>query len=131
MVKDYTFRRGDICWYNGESPSGNSYVLQGRHPAVIVSPDYINETSGTVIIAPMTSNTSKHLYANQLDIVLNGYRSRIKCEQLRVVDKTDLMPPHAKLDSYSLDALNRALMWALGLNVSEKSFATLAVISDC
>lgn len=64
--KDYTFRRGDICWYEDHRPIDlNSNILQGNHPVVVVSANRLNEVSSLVTVVPMTTNTLKKIYANQ------------------------------------------------------------------
>ena len=131
MERDFTFRRGDICWYRDPMPSGDSYVLHETRPAVVISSDTYNEKSGTVVIVPMTRNTTRRCFSNQIDIVIDGIRSRIRCDQVRVTDKSTLFPPHAKLDDTALEALEDALLNALGFNMEKKSTATLAVMYDC
>ena len=52
--KDYTFRRGDICWYEDHTPIDlNSNILQGNHPVVVVSANRLNEVSSLVTVVPM------------------------------------------------------------------------------
>ena len=112
-------------------PSGDSYVLHETRPAVVISSDTFNEKSGTVVIVPMTRNTNRRRFSNQIDIVMDGMRSRVRCDQVRVTDKATLLPPHAKLDDTALVALEKALLNALGFNSDTKSTATLAVMYDC
>lgn len=116
MERDLTFQRGCICWYNDPmSREEESYVLRGRRPVVVVSNDDINEISGTIVVAPMTTATDKKLYPGQFDICLKGIMSRIRCDQLRVVDKTALEEPYATLGDECVDALDEALLMALGM----------------
>lgn len=116
MEKDMTFHRGDICWFTDPIyREENSFVLRGKRPAVVVSTDAANETSCTVVIAPMTTKIDKRLYPGQFDIYLDGVHSRIRCDQTRVVDKTMLEVPHGTLDSECMDALDIALLNAMGL----------------
>jgi predicted transcriptional regulator len=73
MERDMTFHRGDICWFTDPVyREENSFVLRGKRPAVIVSTDEANETSGTVVIAPLTTKIDKRLYPGQFDIWLDG-----------------------------------------------------------
>lgn len=116
MERDLTYRRGCICWYT--DPNGReeeSYILRGKRPAVIVSSDTINEISSTIVIAPMTTATDKRLYPGQFDIHLRGVTSRVRCDQTRVVDKSSLSEPYATLNDECVDALDMAIMVALGL----------------
>lgn len=129
--KDYTFRRGDICWYEDPAPvKENTHILRGNHPVVVVSANRLNEVSTIVTVVPMTSNVLKKLYTNQVDITLNGQRSRIKCEQIRVVNKTDLRPPHASLNKAAMGALEDALMDALGIETDDCGTGRLATVAE-
>lgn len=129
--KDYTFRRGDICWYEDHTPIDlNSNILQGNHPVVVVSANRLNEFSSLVTVVPMTTNTMKKIYPNQIEITLNGQRSRIKCEQIRVVNKTDLRPPHASLNKAAMGALEDALMDALGIETDDCGTGRLASVAE-
>lgn len=116
MERDMTFHRGDICWFiDPIYREENSFVLRGKRPAVIVSTDEANETSCTVVIAPMSTKIDKRLYPGQFDIWLDGTQSRIRCDQARVVDKHMLEAPYASLDDECMDALDIALLNAMGL----------------
>ena len=116
MERDYTYRRGCICWYTGpQERNEGSCVLTGTRPVLIISTDNNNETSGTVVVAPMTTAIEKKLYPGQFEIFANGQTSRVRCDQIRVVDKISLEAPKAFLNEECMDALDRALMLALGL----------------
>lgn len=126
-MTDYTFRRGDIVWFNDPvDEMDGTYVLHGRHPAIVVSGDGANIHSDTVIIAPMTSNTAKRIYPGQFDVSFERL-SRVRCDQLRVVDKHTLEQPVAKLDQDALSRLDSALTEALGIWCSS-GFDTVSVV---
>ena len=111
---DYTYRKGDICWYRDTTPCRNTYVKHGVRPAIIVSPDLMNFSSDTVIIVPMTSRTDKKCYPGQFDIISNGERGRVLCDQIRVVDKSRLDPPHTRIGKDVEARLNVALLEVTG-----------------
>lgn len=116
MEKDYTFRRGCLCWFSDpHSREEDSFVLRGRRPVIIASHDTFNEMSATVIVVPMSTNTMKKLYRGQFDIIHGGIQSRVHCDQIRVVDKASLEAPYATLDDACMDALDRALMGILDM----------------
>ena len=116
-MRDYTFRRGDICWFNDPVPvMGGSFVTRGRHPAVIVSDDTTNAIDNVLIVVPMTSNTLKRLYPGQFDIYFDGMRSRVRCDQIRAVDRTDLEPPVSRLSPEAMVKLDDTLMSVLGIS---------------
>lgn len=115
-MMDYTFRRGDICWFNDPIPVTHAtYITHGRHPAIIVSDDGNNLNGDTVIIAPMTSNVAKRLYPGQFDIELSGHPSRVRCDQLRVVDKHTLENPIARIAPEAFAKLDEALLCIMGI----------------
>ena len=113
---DYTFRRGDICWFNDPIPvSYRTHITHGRHPAIVISDDGNNLYGDTVIIAPMTSNVTKRIYPGQFDIELSGHASRVRCDQLRVVDKHTLERPIARLAPEAFRKLDEALLSIMGI----------------
>ena len=127
-MTDYTFRRGDICWFNDPVPvTTGTYISHGRHPAIIVSDDGNNLNGDTVIIAPMTSNVAKRMYPGQFDIDLGGHPSRVRCDQLRVVDKHTLEKPHARLAPEAFAKLDEALLSILGVG-SKTGFVMAGLI---
>lgn len=129
--RDYTFRRGDVCYYNDPCECDeSSNILHGKRPVVIVSTNRLNETSSLVTVVPMTTNTLKKIYPTQIEIIMNGTRSRIKCEQIRVVNKTDLRPPHASLNKAAMGALEDALMDALGIETDDCGTGRLASVAE-
>ena len=129
--KDYTFRRGDVCYYNDPCECDeSSNIMHGKRPVVIVSSNRMNESSSLVTVVPMTTNTLKKLYPSQIDITMNGTRSRIKCDQIRVVNKTDLEPPMATLNLAAMGALDSALLNALGIDIDTAGCARLAAVSE-
>lgn len=119
---DYTFRRGDICWFRDKEPSGKTFVKHGERPVIIVSPDYANRASGTVIVVPMTTKTAKKPYPGQFDVYFSGQRSRVCTDQIRVIDKRSLDAPVSRVDRDVLEKLDSTLAYAVGL------FSTGAVV---
>lgn len=126
-MMDFTFRRGDICWFDDPIPvTPGTYISHGKHPALVVSDDGYNLNGDTVIIAPMTSNVQKRIYPGQFDIDLAGHPSRVRCDQLRVVDKHTLEPPIGRLAPEAFAKMDEALMTTLGL--SKNGFTVAGLI---
>ena len=129
--RDYTFRRGDVCYYNDPCEcEESSNIMHGKRPVVIVSANRLNESSSLVTVVPMTTNVLKKIYPSQIEIIMNGTRSRIKCDQIRVVNKTDLEPPMATLNLAAMGALDSALLNALGIDIDTAGCARLAAVSE-
>lgn len=57
-------------------------------PAVIISPDEMNGTISTVIIAPMT--TSLRHWPSRIDITFHNKKGQIALDQIRAIDKSRL-----------------------------------------
>lgn len=123
-MKDFTYRRGDVVWfYDREEQRSGTNVRHGDRPAIVVSDDTHNRYSNVVIIAPMTSKTDKRLYIGQFDVELNGQRSRVLCDQLRAVDKSDLDEPRCTISAEVLEKLNTTLLIILGMGGNEVRLA--------
>ena len=83
-------KRGDVFFCQG-SPDAIGREERKTRPVVIIQNDAGNASSPTVIVANMTTNTSRRLYPMQFDIDLPGHSpSRVQCEQIRTVDKCRL-----------------------------------------
>lgn len=85
-----TIKRGDVFFCLG-SPDAVGSEERKTRPVVIVQNNAGNASSPTVIVANMTTNTTRRLYPMQFDIDLPGHGlSRVQCEQIRTVDKCRL-----------------------------------------
>ena len=72
------------------------HEMRKTRPAVVVSPDELNEVLGTIIIAPLTSR--KRHYPFRQDTRFAGKDGQVALDQLRVVDKTRLLSSLGILD---------------------------------
>jgi len=59
--------------------------IKKTRPCIIISPDEINSTLGTIVIAPLTSN--KRNYPTRTKVVAQGKESRVALDQIRTIDK--------------------------------------------
>lgn len=78
--------------------------IHKTHPCVIISPDEMNESIRTLLIAPMTS-TLKH-YPSRIII---DNKSSIALDQLRCIDKKRVIKTMGKIPSSSIAQLKTAL----------------------
>lgn len=62
--------------------------IRKTHPAVVVSPNEVNNSLGTILIAPITSN--RRNFPTRIAFELNGNENYIALDQIRTVDKTRL-----------------------------------------
>lgn len=79
--------RGDV-WVVALDPTIGHEVKKTR-PAVVVSPDELNDLLSTVIVAPMTTARLKAPY--RVPIVFGGKKGLVLAKQLRAVDKERLL----------------------------------------
>lgn len=109
-------KRGDVFFCQG-SPDAVGHEERKTRPVVIVQNDHGNASSSTVIVANMTTNTTRRLYPMQFDIALPGGRpvSRVQCEQIRTVDKSRLLERVYTLNEDELRRLDDCLAVSFGL----------------
>lgn len=78
--------------------------IQKTRPCVIISPDEMNESIRTLLIAPMTS-TLKH-YPSR--VIIDG-KSSIALDQLRCIDKKRVIKTMGKIPASLIVQLKTAL----------------------
>ena len=72
-------------------------------PCVIVSPDELNRSVSTVIIAPMT--TVRRGWPTRIEVGFQNKTGEIALDQIRAVDKSRLVKRLGKLDSRTADSV--------------------------
>ena len=72
-------------------------------PCVVISPDELNRTVATVIIAPMT--TVRRGWPTRVGVAFQGKAGEIALDQLRAVDRSRLVRRLGKLDSETANAV--------------------------
>ena len=92
-------RRFDVYLTNLEPAYGRE--MKKIRPALIVSPDEMNQYCGTVIIAPMTSK--KRDYPSRAKIIFQKIRGQVALDQIRVVDKRRLIKHLGKINKRNAD----------------------------
>lgn len=73
------------------------HEIRKTRPCVVISPDEMNHTIGTVIIAPMTAKGRD--YPTRISLIFQRKKAQIVLDQIRTVDKTRLVKRIGKLDS--------------------------------
>lgn len=71
--------------------------MQKTRPALVVSPDEMNASIATVLIAPMT--TRGRAYPTRVPCEFQGKRGEIALDQIRVVDKARLVRQLGTIDT--------------------------------
>jgi len=78
--------------------------VRKTRPCAVISPDEMNQSIKTVIIAPMTSKGRN--YPTRVNCTFQGIVGQIVLDQIRTVDKTRLVK---KLGSLSATTASRVL----------------------
>lgn len=80
-------KRFDVCLVALDPTIGSE--IQKTRPCVVISPDEMNRTIATVIIAPMT--TRGRSYPSRVACDFAGKAGQIALDQLRAIDKRRLL----------------------------------------
>ncbi len=73
------------------------HEIKKTRPAVVVSPDEMNQHVGTVIIAPLTSQGRD--YPTRVGCTFQGVAGQVVLDQIRTVDKGRLVKRLGRLPS--------------------------------
>ena len=113
--------RGEVYYINLSSNFGSEQG--GNRPCVIIQNDFGNTYSGTVIVAPMTTQTKKQLPTHvQISSQDRLHPSTIiLLEQIRVVDKQRFGDFVCRLSEETMERVDKAIKISLALNKEERS----------
>ena len=91
----------------------------GERPALVISPDLINERSPVILIAAITSQKTERVYPFEalLDPPDGGLavRSKVMLMHMRSVDKERLIGRYGKVSERTMQRVEDALKIAAGL----------------
>ena len=105
MVRNPAVRRGDVYLVN-LSPTVGSEIQRAR-PCVVVSPDELNASLATFIVAPMS--TGSHAYPFRVSCRFQGRAGHVIVEQIRTVDRDRLLKRLGRLSPIVLSQTLRVL----------------------
>lgn len=88
-------RRGEVYWVNLDPTVGTE--IKKTRPALVVSPDDMNDALPRVIVAPITSKGQPLGCRPCLEF--NGRPARVLLDQLRCVDKARLAGKLGEIDA--------------------------------
>ena len=77
------------------------HEIQKTRPCLVISPNEMNRTIGTIIIAPMT--TKSHSYPTRVELLFQGKKGWIILDQIRTVDKTRLIKKLGKIEKDTIE----------------------------
>lgn len=111
-------KRGEIWLVSLEPVTGHE--IGKTRPAVIISNNKNNEYSSTVTLIPITSSIKK-VYPFEVFIPKNEtglpMDSRIKCNQIRTVDRVRLLKCTGKITGRILEKVEDALLIHIGISI--------------
>lgn len=108
--------RGEI-WFVTLDPIVGSEIGKTR-PALVISNDRNNEYSNTITVLPITSKTLKIYPFEVLLLKEEGLLpndSKIKCNQIRTIDKIRLIKSSGNVTENILKETEKALLIHLGI----------------
>jgi len=105
-------KRGEIYWTELEPVRGRE--IQKTRPALIVSNDIGNEMSQVVMVAPITSKTTR-VYPFEVRITLNDKQGKIVLNQCRAVDKSRLLNKMGSADNQTMQEVVTAIKIVFGI----------------
>lgn len=83
-------------WAVELNPTKGAEINKTR-PCLIISPDSINRTLSTVIVAPLTHSTKN--YPSRIDCHFKKEAGQVVLDQIRSVDKTRLTKKMGRMDA--------------------------------
>jgi mRNA interferase MazF len=109
-------KRGEIWLVSLEPVIGHE--IGKTRPALIISNNRNNEYSSTVTLIPITTNIERiypfEVFISKTDSGLQ-LDSKIKCNQIRTVDKLRLVKSAGKVSAQSLVKVEEALLIHVGI----------------
>lgn len=80
-------RRFDVFLVRLDPTEGHE--IRKTRPALVISPDEMNEYLGTVIVAPLTTRGAP--YPSRVRVRFAGRQGQIALDQVRTIDKSRLL----------------------------------------
>ena len=93
-------------WLVNLAPTIGAEIKKTR-PAVVISPNEMNDVLKTVIIAPMTTKTRN--WPTRVKIEFEGKDGEIALDQIRTIDKKRLIRQLGKIDFFTIIKIKKVL----------------------
>ena len=111
-----TLKRGEIYYVDlDDLKEITKHVYYKTRPALIISNDFGNLRSDTVIVALLTSSVKKD-YLFQYKTIIGGKESVIMFEQILTIDKNRILTKLTELSSIQMIEAEQRLQYSLGLD---------------
>ncbi len=115
-------RRGEVVRVRLDPVMGSEQA--GERPALVISPDTINQYSPVILIAAITSQKTERVYPFEalVEPPDGGLtkRSKVLLMQLRAVDKGRLAGSYGSVSEETMRRVEEALKIAAGLTRTER-----------
>ena len=99
------YKQFAIYWCDLEPTFGHQ--LKKTRPCVIVSPDEMNGSLGTVIIVPLTSTV--RIFPFYVPVAYHGRAGALACDQIKTIDKRRVGKLFAELNRKDTEQLSSVL----------------------
>lgn len=106
--------RGDIFWVDFPQDSVGS-EMKKRRPAVVVSNDKNNLFSPNIEVCYLTTAEKKKPLPTHVEILVNGVKNTVLCENVYTISKDRLGIYMATLEPFETELVDKALLISLGL----------------
>jgi mRNA interferase MazF len=83
------------------------HEIQKTRPCLVISPNEMNHSISTVIIAPMT--TKSHPFPTRIEVEFNKKIGWIVLDQIRTIDKTRLIKKMGKIEKKQVQQVKNIL----------------------
>ena len=117
MPSTFSPRRGDIVRVRLDPIVGSEQA--GERPALVISPDVINEYSPVLLVASITSQKTDRIYPFEALIEPPDggltLRSKVLLMHLRSIDKQRLSGRYGRVNDMTMQRVEEALKVATGL----------------
>jgi mRNA interferase MazF len=117
MASNSPLRRGDVVRVRLDPVEGSEQ--RGERPALVISPDVINEYSPVILVADLTSRKTERVYPFEalIEPPEGGLSQRSKglLMQLRALDKRRILDRFGVVSPAVLERVDTALRIATGL----------------
>jgi mRNA interferase MazF len=105
LVKVTYPKRFEVYWLNLDHTVGSE--VKKTRPCVVISPDSLNQTLQTVLVAPMTTIPKKWPF--RIPITHKKTRGQVMLDQIRVASKKRLHKADGRVSSKTQDDILECL----------------------
>jgi mRNA interferase MazF len=110
-------KRGEVLRIRFDPTEGSEQA--GERPALVLSPDLINERAPIILVAPLTTRKTERVYAFEalLEPPEGGLpqRSKVMLLHVRGIDKARITGSYGILSAEAMERVEEALRIATGL----------------